>query len=184
VTTNSPALDDLLDHRQRFLRFLERRVGSSEDAEEILQQALTRAWERADSLTDDSRVVAWFYRILRNAVVDWWRARASEARLSDALAIEFGDAHEPPPEAHAELCRCFEPLLDQINPGYAELLRRVDLGEERPVDVAAELGLTANNTMVRLHRARAALRERLIRTCRHCAAHGCLDCSCSPPGTS
>ena len=33
-------------------------------------------------------------------------------------------------------------------------------------------------TMVRLHRARKALRLRLEETCRACADHGCLDCTC------
>jgi len=37
--------------------------------------------------------------------------------------------------------------------------------------------------MVRLHRARAALREKLVRSCRTCAEHGCLDCSCGRPKT-
>ena len=168
----SPSVDTLLSHQQRFLQFVERRVGSATEAEEILQQSLVRAIENADQLSDDSRVVAWFYRILRNAIVDFWRSQARETRQVEALAAELGDAHEPPPQIEAELCRCFEPLLDQINPGYAELLRRVDLRGERPVAVAADLGLTANNTMVRLHRARTSLRERLVATCQRCAAHG------------
>jgi len=36
--------------------------------------------------------------------------------------------------------------------------------------------------MVRLHRARKALRERLTASCRACAEHGCLDCSCGASG--
>ena len=47
----------------------------------------------------------------------------------------------------------------------------------------AEDGITPNLAMVRLHRARRALRLRLEESCRACAAHGCLDCSCrtAPP---
>lgn len=38
--------------------------------------------------------------------------------------------------------------------------------------------VTANNASVRLHRARRALKEQLLRACGACAAHGCLECSC------
>lgn len=44
--------------------------------------------------------------------------------------------------------------------------------------LAGELGRNANNLRVRHHRARQQLRERLEQTCRLCAKHGCLDCTC------
>ena len=58
------------------------------------------------------------------------------------------------------------------------MLREVDLKGRRPVDVAAEQGITPNAAMVKLHRARRALRMRLEESCRTCATHGCLDCTC------
>jgi len=179
----SPAVvSALVENHRRFLAFLERRVGSRADAEEILQAAFVRGLEHAGEVRDEERAVAWFYRTLRNAIVDHWRSRGAAARAEEALARELADAHEPPPELEPELCGCFEPLLPTLKPEYEEVLRRVDLAGERPVDFAAEHGLTPNNAMVRLHRARKALRERLTASCRTCAEHGCLDCSCGAPG--
>ena len=86
--------------------------------------------------------------------------------------------HTSSPEVEAALCHCFEALLPALRPEYSEILRRVDLEGSRPADFAREAGLTANNAMVRLHRARKALRADLQRSCRTCADHGCLDCSC------
>ncbi len=171
----------LVENHRRFLAFLERRVGSRADAEEILQAAFVRGLEHADEIRDEERAVAWFYRMLRNAIVDHWRGKGAAARAEEMLARELADAHEPPPELEAELCGCFEPLLPTLKPEYEEILRRVDLGGERPVDFAAAHELTPNNAMVRLHRARKALRERLTASCRTCAEHGCLDCSCGRP---
>jgi len=171
----------LVENHRRFLAFLERRVGSRADAEEILQAAFVRGLEHAGEVRDEERAVAWFYRMLRNAIVDHWRSRGAAARAEEALARELADAHEPPPEVGAELCGCFEPLLPTLKPEYEEILRRVDLAGERPVDFAAAHELTPNNAMVRLHRARKALRERLTASCRTCAEHGCLDCSCGVP---
>jgi RNA polymerase sigma-70 factor (ECF subfamily) len=174
----APPLDSLLADRARFLAFVGKRVGP-DDAEDVLQAAMARAVAHADDVRDDERVVAWFYRILRNAVADHFRSRAASRRTEEAVAAE------PWPEAAAPgdtaaLCRCFEPLLESLPPDQARVLRRVDLEEARPVDVAAEDGVTANVAMVRLHRARRALRARLVEACRACAEHGCLDCSCRP----
>jgi len=171
----------LVENHRRFLAFLERRVGNRADAEEILQAAFVRGLERAGEIRDEERAVAWFYRMLRNALVDHWRHRGAETRAEEALARELADAHEPPPELAAEICGCFEPLLDALKPEYAEILRRVDLEGVRPLDFAAAAGVTPNNAMVRLHRARKALREQLRASCRACADHGCLDCSCGRP---
>jgi RNA polymerase sigma factor (sigma-70 family) len=178
------AVTALVDGQRRFLVFVERRVGDRALAEEILQSAFVKALEHAGDIRHEERAVAWFYRLLRNSIVDHWRARGAEAKAVEALASELGDAHEAPPEVAVEICACFEALLPAMKPEHAEILRRVDLGGVRPVDFAAEAGITANNAMVRLHRARAALRERLVRACRTCADHGCLDCSCGRPGRS
>ena len=51
--------------------------------------------------------------------------------------------------------------------------------EGAPVsEVAKSENITANNAMVRLHRARKALQGRLVETCGACTEHGCLDCHC------
>jgi RNA polymerase sigma factor (sigma-70 family) len=176
----SAAVAALVENHRRFLAFLERRVGSRDEAEEILQAAFVRGVERAGEIRDDERAVAWFYRLLRNAVTDHWRSRAAERRGEEALARELGGAVEPAPEVAAQLCRCFEPLLPTLKPEHETILRRVDLEGVRPIDFAAEAGITPNNAMVRLHRARRALRERMQLSCRTCAEHGCLDCSCRP----
>ena len=69
-------------------------------------------------------------------------------------------------------------LLPTLKPEYATLLRQVEI-EEIPVAVAAlQAGITPGNASVRLHRARKALLKEVQRSCRTCATHGCLDCTC------
>jgi len=180
----SPAIvTALVENHRRFLAFVERRVSSRPDAEEIVQSAFARGLERGGDVRDEERTVAWFYRLLRNGIVDYYRTRAGRERMAEAYGREF-ESEQAPPEIEAELCSCFEPLLGTMKPEYAEILRRVDLEETRPADFARETGISANNAMVRLHRARTALRQRLVESCRTCAEHGCLDCTCQPSGTA
>lgn len=176
--TRPQAVAAWLENHRRFLSFLERRVGDRATAEEILQAAFVRGLEQAGEIRDEERALAWFYRLLRNAVIDHFRSRGAEERGLEALGRELGGAVEPPSEIATELCRCFEALLPALSADYADILRRVDLEGMRPADFARQEGLSANNAMVRLHRARKALRASLERSCRTCAEHGCLDCSC------
>jgi RNA polymerase sigma-70 factor (ECF subfamily) len=181
-----PAAPDVLrvlvDNHRGFLAFLERRLGSRDAAEDALQEGFARAIERAPTLRDGDSVIAWFYRLLRNAVIDQYRRRGAENR---ALAWVAGTTEEsdPGPEAelHAAVCECVGALVATLKPEYAKALQRVELDGATVAAYAAEAGITVNNAGVRLHRAREALRRQVVRSCGTCSEHGCLDCACGGP---
>lgn len=170
----------LVESHRRFLAFLERRLPGRAAAEEVLQEAFARAVERGGAIRDGESAVAWFYRLLRNAIADHHRRRVVEGRAIEQAAREAREASDDP-ELRAAVCGCMATLLPELKPEYAELIRRVDLEEAPVAEVAGALGITANNAHVRLHRARQALKRRLEAACGTCATHGCLDCGCAPP---
>jgi RNA polymerase sigma-70 factor (ECF subfamily) len=172
----SPALPVLLEHHARFLAFLTSRVGHIQTAEEILQTALARIIER-DPLVDEENVSAWFYRVLRNAIADYYRRQAAESRALDAWRTEQTGLKDDD-DLQRTACACLGELIPRLKPEYAELLARVELGGESLQEAAKSLAITPNNASVRLHRARQALKQQLEATCRACATHGCLDCTC------
>lgn len=186
MTTSAVApatLNLLVENHRRFLQFLERRVGSRAVAEDILQDAFVRTLDRPESLPDEHAVTAWFYRVLRNAIVDHYRRGGAEQR---ALAYAAGMAEQSAPprdeELYRAICGCVTGLVDTLKPEYATAVRRVDLDGVSVVQFAREAGITPGNAGVRLHRAHAALRKQLALSCNTCADHGCLDCRCGGPG--
>jgi RNA polymerase sigma-70 factor (ECF subfamily) len=165
----------LLAHRQVFKAFLVSRVGNEADAEDLLQNGLVKALQRAEEIKDGQKAVAWFYQVLRNVIIDHVRSRGAAARRDDAWASEAG-VESVDSETERQICACFEKLLPALKPAHAELLRRVELHGEPVAQAATGLGITANNASVSLHRARAELRRRLVDFCGDCA---CLDnCEC------
>lgn len=174
----SELVDALVGNHRRFLGFLERRVGSRETAEEILQEAFVRGIERAGSVRERESAVAWFYRLLRNAVIDHYRTSASARRTLAAAAAEWEAMHEADPETRQAICQCVRDLASTLKPDYAEALQRVDVEGVAVGSFADDAGITTNNAYVRLHRAREALRRRVRDSCGTCAAHGCVDCDC------
>lgn len=169
----------LLAHRSAFKAFLVSRVGNEADAEDLLQNGLIKALQHADELKDSEKSIAWFYRILRNVVIDHGRSRESARRREDAWATDVATLATADREAEKQICGCFESLLPALKPVHAELLRRVELRGESVSVAAGALGITPNNASVTLHRARAELRGKLIDFCGSCADGACLDCDCS-----
>lgn len=184
-SANPEVVRVLVENHRRFLAFLRKRVRSPEVAEDILQDAFVRGLDKAGSLREGESAVAWFYRLLRNALVDHYRRAGAEARALQRIASEAGDG-EPAadPELMGVVCDCIGSLVGTLKPEYATALRRVDLGGASVKEFAAESGIEPGNAAVRLHRARQALRREVERACGTCATHGCLDCDCagSPGG--
>jgi len=173
-----PVVDKLVANHRTFLAFLEKRVGSRAEAEDILQEAFARGIERGDAVRDEEAVVAWFYRMLRNAVIDRHRRRGAAARGLESLARELGDEKTPPREFVETACGCVKQLSETLKPEYADALNRVEVEGVAVKDYAEQLGISANNAAVRVHRAREALRKRVLQSCGTCAEHGCVDCTC------
>jgi RNA polymerase sigma-70 factor (ECF subfamily) len=177
----SAVIATLIENRRRFLSFLTHRVGNPSEAEEILQAAFVKSVEKSDSIRDSESVVAWFYRLLRNAIIDYYRHRDAERRALEGVAGMRTETEAPEPDFERAICQCVFDLLPTLKDDYSLLLRRVDLDGESIARVAVSTGMTANNTRVKLHRARAALRRQLELSCGSCAEHACLDCDCRRP---
>ncbi len=178
-TTPEVAAIFVANHRA-FLAFLERRVGSRAVADDILQEAFVRGMGRITANSDES-VIAWFYRTLRNAAVDYHRRHKTANKALDAFAAESPDKIEADAELQAAVCQCVGRLADTLKPEYAAALRRIEIDGVAVKDYAVEQGISASNAAVRIFRAREALRTQVKRSCGTCAEHGCLNCSCGLP---
>jgi RNA polymerase sigma factor (sigma-70 family) len=169
----------LVDNHRRFLAFLQRRVPTREIAEDILQDAFVRGITKAPPMEGSESIVAWFHRVLRNAIADHYRHTGAEQRAyAQALAGTEDTVTPTDSELFETVCACVRDLIGTLKPEYATSIRRVDL-EGIPVRAfAAEERISPNNAAVRLHRAHQALKRQLVETCGTCAEHGCYRCEC------
>jgi RNA polymerase sigma factor (sigma-70 family) len=174
INTNSIE-EQLLISREKFLSFVQARVSDPNLAEDILQDSFLKALHGAPDLRDQDRLLLWFYRILRNAIIDAYRRQGVERKYTKEIVADEMPAVEM--EDTTALCACFSDLLPTLKPEYRELIQS-ELNEEKQELVLSRLGISLSNLKVRRHRARQALRRRLEETCRMCATHSCLDCTC------
>lgn len=165
----------LLTSREQFLAFARKKIADPELAEDLLQDSLLKAIQAAPTLRSGESLIPWFYRILNNSIIDAYRKNGSRKTPLDITLAEELPASDT---EQAALCECFRRVLPLLKPDYAELIESLDLQGRSTNSEAERLGISATNLKVRRHRARQALRRELEATCRVCAEHHCLDCTC------
>ncbi|MEC5325566.1 RNA polymerase sigma factor [Aurantimonas sp. A3-2-R12] len=170
----------LADHRGEFLRYLLRRLGDRDTAEDVLQNFCLRVIGSSGNLRKSESVIAYLYTVLRSVLTDYYRREAARRRREGSYVREQITLGENPDEIDLEdiPCECFRELLPALRPDYAEILRRVDLSDEPRENAVANLGIAPGNARVRLHRARRALREAMRECCGSCCEHGFNSCTC------
>jgi RNA polymerase sigma factor (sigma-70 family) len=172
----SAQLERIAAHQSKFLGFLSARVEDRAAAEDILQSAYLKAVEHGSDIRDDESTVAWFYRVLRNAITDHYRRRAAQSRAHESFAAEAPVSYEA--ELTQTACACIGDVIRGLKSEYRTAIEQVDLGGATVEAFAQSQQTTANNASVRLHRARKAVAKKLTTVCGACAEHKCLDCTC------
>lgn len=151
-----------------------------EDAEELLQAAFLKSLEKSGEVRDKEKIVAWFYRVLRNSVADYYR-KSGKTTLELTGVLADLEARAITSDPQNEPCHCVHPLLENIKAEYREALTTIDLAGGSIRDLAKRAGITEGNAAVRVHRARDAMRKQIQMACGACAEHHCIDCDCRRP---
>ncbi|MEC4674460.1 MAG: sigma-70 family RNA polymerase sigma factor, partial [Nitrospirota bacterium] len=173
----------LIQNRTKFLQFLHRRLGNTELAEEIFQQFCMRALNKGGDLKKPESVVAWLYRVLNSTLTDFYRSEAKRHQGEVEYARLQPDHYQEFDVNPVTVCLCFYKLIPTLKAEYSEILKRIDLCGEAPARVAKELGITVNLVRVRLHRARQALKQALLRSCcTTCHEQSFMNCDCTHGG--
>ena len=77
----------------RLLRFALGMLGSLEEAEDVVQDALLRLWENAAGWTPEARIGTWLHRVCYNRAID--RLRRRKSFVDDSLLEDVADVAEP-----------------------------------------------------------------------------------------
>lgn len=144
-------------------RFARRMCRNDADAQDVLQDALLSIAEHLDAFEGRSSLSSWAFVLARSACTRRRRgAKNAPKEGDDALAAR--PAEDAGPEEHAaraELAKDVAAALDALADDHREVLLLRDVEGLTAPETAAALGVSVDAVKSRLHRARAALRERL-----------------------
>jgi|WetSurMetagenome_2_1015567.scaffolds.fasta_scaffold523001_2 RNA polymerase sigma-70 factor, ECF subfamily len=143
----------------RLFQFIRKRVEDDAVAEDLLQEAFLRIHGRMDSLLDQSKVESWIYQIARNAVIDHYRQRREIAPVPE-------DVPQPTyQEPDASETLGLREMIEELPEPYREALVLTEYDGLSQVELAAKLGMSISGAKSRVQRARAKLKDTLLRCC-------------------
>jgi RNA polymerase sigma-70 factor, ECF subfamily len=142
--------------------------GSPQDAEEVAQETLLKVFASFDQLREPERVRAWVFRIARNVCLMQRRrsvfAPAHELSLEELPgSAELSDPVNPPEREllRSELRAVIDRVILELPPSYRAVVLLRDMEELSTEETAHVLDLSLDVVKTRLHRGRAAMRQKL-----------------------
>ena len=170
--------ETLAAHRDAIYRYIRGIVRDPPTAEDLTQETLLRAHRRLTSLDDRTRLVPWLYRIATNVCHDRYRQASyrhrpssldsrAESASGEDLAQTVADTGPRLDEVmeQKEMSSCVQGYLAGLSDTHRAVILLHDTEGLTNPEIAAMLGVSLATVKIRLHRARAKLREALDRAC-------------------
>ena len=167
-------LDYVRPHSQRLFAAASQYAVGAEDAGDLVQETLLRAWRGFTPSDERSYSRAWLFVIMRNIAFEWHRKAQRSIKLvpipdSELTEISPPDQSEPfcPLPAMDEkrfrefLDERIVSALDALEPTFRETIMLSVSSGLNYREIAEVLGCPVGTVMSRMSRARRALRERL-----------------------
>lgn len=132
-------------------------------ADDLAQDALTKALARRGQLREEEALESWLFSILNNCWRDHLRARREFADVDDLDEVILST--EPGPErlyASRQTTLRVRDAIAALPMAQRQVITLVDIEECSYAEVASVLGVPVGTVMSRLSRARQALKEKLL----------------------
>jgi RNA polymerase sigma-70 factor, ECF subfamily len=150
------------EHGGSLLGYAERLTGGDrQQAEDVVQETLVRAWRNAERL-EASSARPWLFRVARNIAID--RARARRSRIADAPAEVVEAVAGPDDLDSALLAWQIADALRSLSPDHRRVIVEVYYRGRSVAEAASVLGVpqgtVQSRTFYALRALRVALEER------------------------
>ena len=155
----------VLTHLDELFGTAVRLTGSRADAEDLVQEAVMRAWAFWDRFQSGTNARAWMHRILMNTFINGYRRKKREREMLAEVRLA---EQRKPWWRHDSLGAQRDGMSDEVEAALASLpdefravVLLVDYDELSYKEVADVLACPIGTVMSRLHRGRRILKRRL-----------------------
>jgi|HubBroStandDraft_6_1064221.scaffolds.fasta_scaffold11124_3 RNA polymerase sigma-70 factor (ECF subfamily) len=136
-------------------------VGNRQHAEDIVQEALLRAWRHPEVIGSGKNAVrSWLYTIIRRIAIDQWRARSRIEEMIGDQYLELASPAEPIDQAITALD--VRAALAKLSSEHRQVLAELYYHGRLAAEVAEVLGIPVGTVRSRAHYALRELREAFI----------------------
>lgn len=138
-------------------------TGSRDEAMDVVQTARIKSLEHRNApAPEEHGYRAWFFRVVHNQAIDWLRSRKKFDR--EAVPEQQADSAQGPEDTHNIEQRklLLHKALNALNAEQREIICLKDFHDFSYLEIAQIMDLEKAAVATRLHRARLALRDKLI----------------------
>src|SRR5271157_1265156 len=155
------------EHKDAVYRQMIRVCGNREDAEDVLIEALLKAYRHLDQLRESAAFRAWLAQIAKRVC---WQLKERESLLPLLQLSMLEDegrempGTEPPPDvqlARQQMKQLLKEAVETLPPLYRPVYELCEVEDLRGDEVAERLGISRAAMKSRLHRARDLVRAHL-----------------------
>lgn len=147
--------------------FVARRVPPGIEPDDVVQEVFLRVVRHLPSLRDSDRIDSWLYQIARNALHDAMRVRQRRDSRTDAIDSDLpaAAAEDDVRAAEAELAPCLTAMVARLAEPYREAINFTSVQGLSQTAAAKRAGVSVSGMKSRVQRARAQLKDMLLRCC-------------------
>ncbi len=148
-------LETVSQLRPRLHRYCSRMTGSITDGEDVVQDALFRAYRSLDTFDDSRPLTPWLFRIAHNQCIDFLRSRGVREEAEAAAAEpDFIESREP---SGAAVGPAIEHLVLNLPPKERACVLLKDVFEYSLEEIAELVDTTVGGVKAALNRGRSKL---------------------------
>jgi len=167
LSGNTRAYSDLVLRHQRFVFTMALRFAKSrEEAEEIAQDCFVKAYKALGTFNQTAKFSTWLYTITYTTAMSYLRKKQLDTRSihdeEDGAQLQNQISDFDADLAERKSTNYWlERAIEQLIPDDAVIIMLFYKGEQTLEEIGLTLSMNPNNVKVRLHRARARLKEKL-----------------------
>lgn len=144
--------------------FFRRRVGSTEVAEDLAQEAFLKLIRRLESGSFVANAQAYLFRTARNLLIDHYRTKKVHPSAPEPADDSQEEARNE--ETRRDIAGWMRRFISSLPSPHRETLLLTEIRRLPYAEIASKLGVTVGTVKSRVHRGRELLRKRLITCCR------------------
>ncbi len=149
-----------IKYQQQLFSFIRSKVQTLEDAEDILNDIFVKLTQTVNENAIPGNVSFWLYRVTKNRIVDYYRAKKRFEQLPEDLSAENDDT-----DMIRQLSLCMLPMIKALPETYHQPLMLSEIEGKKHKEVAAELGLSLSAVKSRIVRGREKLNKSMVSCC-------------------
>ncbi|MBL4762151.1 MAG: sigma-70 family RNA polymerase sigma factor [Gammaproteobacteria bacterium] len=149
-----------LEYRKKLLAFIQAKVETTEDAEDILNDVFSTLVKIANENKSPGNLGPWLYHVTKNRIVDYYRSKKTFEQLPEDLTEQHEETN-----TIKSISKCMLPMIRALPENYQQPLMLSEIEGKKYKEVATELDLTLSAVKSRILRGRKLLHGSILACC-------------------